>query len=191
MKKLMIAVAMVCAAAYVQAANYTWGLGSGLDEDSSGNYLETDGFTVITLLGTVTESDQGEGKYTLDFSGVTGVLNSTSEVNGDYTVGSVEFDSNVKSDLVTQGTKQAYSILILEQGGVTDYAKYEGMYALLTGESSPEADAAEGDPFMNFSVADAVTADMYKTATAAVPEPTSGLLLLLGMAGLALKRKRA
>ena len=29
------------------------------------------------------------------------------------------------------------------------------------------------------------------TSTSAVPEPTSGLLLLLGMAGLALKRKRA
>ena len=29
------------------------------------------------------------------------------------------------------------------------------------------------------------------TVTGAVPEPTSGLLLLLGMAGLALKRKRA
>lgn len=29
------------------------------------------------------------------------------------------------------------------------------------------------------------------TSTAAVPEPTSGLLMLLGMAGLALKRKRA
>ena len=28
-------------------------------------------------------------------------------------------------------------------------------------------------------------------STAAVPEPTSGLLLLIGMAGLALKRKRA
>ena len=31
----------------------------------------------------------------------------------------------------------------------------------------------------------------YVTASASVPEPTSGLLLLLGMAGLALKRKRA
>ena len=29
------------------------------------------------------------------------------------------------------------------------------------------------------------------TATAAVPEPTSGLLMLLGFAGLALRRKRA
>ena len=35
-----------------------------------------------------------------------------------------------------------------------------------------------------------IGASDYRTA-AAVPEPTSGLLLLLGVAGLALKRKRA
>ena len=35
------------------------------------------------------------------------------------------------------------------------------------------------------------TGDATSWQTAAVPEPTSGLLLLLGMAGLALKRKRA
>ena len=35
------------------------------------------------------------------------------------------------------------------------------------------------------------TAGATAWSTAAVPEPTSGLLLLLGMAGLALKRKRA
>ena len=34
-------------------------------------------------------------------------------------------------------------------------------------------------------------ASNFTYATASVPEPTSGLLLLLGMAGLALKRKRA
>ena len=35
------------------------------------------------------------------------------------------------------------------------------------------------------------TATQAAGAWAAVPEPTSGLLMLLGMAGLALKRKRA
>ncbi|MBR4616199.1 MAG: PEP-CTERM sorting domain-containing protein [Kiritimatiellae bacterium] len=35
------------------------------------------------------------------------------------------------------------------------------------------------------------TATQNASNWAAVPEPTSGLLLLLGMAGLALKRKRA
>lgn len=191
MKKLMIAVAMVCAAACVQASAYTWGLGSAADEDSSGGYLTDTDFTVIEFLGTVTESDQGEGKYALDFSGVSGVLNSTSEAASDYTIGSIYYDASVASDLVTQGTKQAYSILILEKAGVTDYANYEGTYVLLTGESSPDSDPTEGAAFMNFVIPDAVTADMYKTATSAVPEPTSGLLLLLGMAGLALKRKRA
>ena len=34
-------------------------------------------------------------------------------------------------------------------------------------------------------------AGWYSAAAAPVPEPTSGLLMLLGMAGLALKRKRA
>ena len=44
---------------------------------------------------------------------------------------------------------------------------------------------------MAANVKRAESAFTYVTASASVPEPTSGLLLLLGMAGLALKRKRA
>ena len=40
-----------------------------------------------------------------------------------------------------------------------------------------------------FGAATGTTATAWSTA--AVPEPTSGLLLLIGMAGLALRRKRA
>ena len=198
MKKLIVAAVAVCVAACVQAGAYTWGLGSGLDETSSGGYLSDGDFTVITLLGTVTESDNGNGTYALGFTG-TSLLNSTSTANADYTIGSIAYDASVTSDAVTQGTPQAHSILVLEEAGVSDYANYSGSYALITGTSSPDADIDTGNPFMNFASGDTVTADMYRTAGPAptppgpqpIPEPTSGLLMLLGVAGLALRRKHA
>ena len=162
------------------------------DENSTGGYLTDGDFTVVQLLGTVTETDNGDGTYALGFTG-TSLLNSTSTANGDYSIGSVEYNSGVTSDAVTQGTPQAYSILVLEQTGVSDYANYTGSYALITGTSGLDSDPTEGTPFMNFTTQDAVTSDMFRTAAPAqdVPEPTSGLLMLLGVAGLALRRKHA
>ena len=190
MKKLMIAVAIVCAAVASQAANYTWGLNSTLDENSSGSYLsDVTGWTAMQFIGTIGEKDNGDGTYSLDFSKVTAVLGTATEANGDYTIGSTAFDKTVKSDDVIQDTLQKYSLIVFESP-VDDYTKYEGMYALVTGESYADADPTEGSPFMVFHVDDAITSDMYKTASA-VPEPTSGLLLLLGVAGLALRRRRA
>ena len=46
-------------------------------------------------------------------------------------------------------------------------------------------------PFQNDSTTAAEGYLVANTPTASVPEPTSGLLMLLGVAGLAFRRKRA
>ena len=61
-------------------------------------------------------------------------------------------------------------------------------YIILTGTST-----AEYDPVAELSYAGMIDTSVIGgqgTAWTPVPEPTSGLLMLLGMAGLALKRKR-
>ena len=54
-----------------------------------------------------------------------------------------------------------------------------------------ENKAAQATGTTTFTFGNMATATQNASNWAAVPEPTSGLLLLLGMAGLALKRKRA
>lgn len=57
--------------------------------------------------------------------------------------------------------------------------------------SSSVAVVAQATSTANILFGNMATATQNASNWAAVPEPTSGLLLLLGMAGLALKRKRA
>ena len=59
----------------------------------------------------------------------------------------------------------------------------------LTSDTKSGAALATGATSLNFG--NQATYTQTAGNWAAVPEPTSGLLMLLGMAGLALKRKRA
>ena len=204
----MIAAAVALAATFANAGAYIWGFGTGADAapgqvpdpDTGDGYLT--GGTAMLFLGTIAQTATGEGsgidsKYTLDFTGLTQVA--TSGQDGTYyTFGQNQFDPGTTSDAVDTTTPQAYTLILFADSGVTDYENYEGYYYVQTGTSLLSQDADSGTDYADFMSADAVVGDAWRTAGAAsptppdpAPEPTSGLLLLLGVAGLALKRKRA
>lgn len=123
--------------------------------------------------------------------------------------------STISSGLETSGLSALSGSLgskALEYGGLSDFAgtgfAYDGdapasIKGFLMVISSDEqnywsagevtvnvTDAIKGgqDAVFNFGYNESVS---WSGAVASVPEPTSGLLLFLGMAGLALRRKRA
>ena len=79
----------------------------------------------------------------------------------------------------------AYAAILYTYGSGDDL-QYMGNVGKVTFESAMNVESA-GMSLNLLGTSSTPTA----WSTAAVPEPTSGLLLLLGMAGLALKRKRA
>lgn len=194
MKKLMIALAVVAMAAGAQAATYNWKWSvsgtspiakpgtagaSASDFLSSGTAYLFAGLSE-TQLATIV-SDFAGGTYT-----AAGYEKSSAVASGG-TITSVDF-----SDSRSSGTSVDWYMVVTTTIDGDDY--------LFISDVLPKSRQADGkNTKITFSVlsASATTAldasSGYSTAGwyTAVPEPTSGLLLLLGMAGLALKRKRA
>lgn len=196
MKKLMIAAAVVLAATFANAGCYTWGFatpaaipGQTIDWDTGDGAL-TYG-TAMLFIGTVGETLNGSN-YTLDFSNADYVTTGGFDPNT-YGFGEAEFESSRTSDTVSTTAAQGYTLILFDQDGVTDYENYTGDYYIYTGTSVVSQDPATDTKFAMFTTDVAIGGSDWKTAGAGpdpIPEPTSGLLLLLGVAGLALKRKR-
>ena len=188
MKKLMIVAAIVCVAAFAHAGAYTWGLTSGEDLASNGSYLTDVPFTVMLFTGSIGETSNGDGTYALNFSGATYITQTSNFNSTTYTIGEGAFDSS-RTNAGVDGSAQAYSILVLDTGaGITDYANYNGTYAIVNGTGAISQDKESSIDYSEFKYG-AIVSD-YHTA-ASIPEPTSGLLLLIGVAGMALRRRRA
>jgi hypothetical protein len=164
------AVMLACAS---QAASFIWGFDNG-EIEGPGSAYNIEGFL--------------DGGYAVLYIGGVEVARATQDLES-FKFGSFNLDSPATSDLVNNFTgpsdfvAQAYTLVLR-----TDDDAFEVVY---NGTSAYETVVGMGTTsyVASFTTNSAITADSWSSV--AVPEPTSGLLLLLGMAGLALRRKQA
>lgn len=177
----MIALAAFTVACAANAANFVWGNASYDYTDKDGNALTTG--TAFLYLGTVTASESA-----FDVSGATllayGGFDDTM-----WAYGNVDTENLSSSDALTSTASGQDYTLILVNADVSTLDNFEGYYAMQSGTSLEQA--IPGATVTKY--ADFISYDPISTTSqmSAVPEPTSGLLMLLGMAGLALRRRRA
>ena len=179
MKKLMIMLAAVAMAAGVQAAALSWTTWGFINDGSAESDWINGGMAYLVQ---VTDA---ENFAVSDSLGITG---GTIVDNAAFSFGTVSGGWNDTASLV-DGNKYLFAVIATSDGtsatlpttgfyGVDDNgtAFYEVTWNASTGGS--------------FS-ADELTFGGVSMSTAVVPEPTSGLLMLVGLAGLALRRRRA
>ena len=184
MKKLMIAALIVCAAALSQAAcidwsvpNSAWTVPSGAKPASGTLVYLINGDTALDTVaaavaaGNVTEQSWFYGSAATD-----------------NTKGRIP-ENKVSSANLANNTFYNFSALMVD-GDKYMVSKAANQMAYKDGEEAMAVSFSSGLLGANAQTA-ALSGAVNGWATAAVPEPTSAMLLVLGVAGLALKRKRA
>ena len=194
MKKLMIAAAIVCAAAMSQASTCYWNtltasgkyiyqMGSEYGDTFSGTALifEAATYDQETIWNSIYDGSKTLADYT--------PVKSVDVVDGAIAKGTA---TSFTTDW-TSGQNESFFIVVKDGDNYLFTETFKGKATDLPGGTDLKINAEyesgdEGTVFGNV----AYTGDggWYSAATP-TPEPTSGLLLLLGVAGLALRRRRA
>ena len=197
MKKLMIAVAAVCAAAVVNAGAVNWGSGATQTPGEGG---ALSGTKLTSASGYTLKMYVWESLTADDVSFSAGELYtwSTGDKSKDPFGGSLSVINGSVNMGTSATTATAYGSELTTTGGTTVYGAVLFVLADAGGkdqwymENSGSVGAKAGATKTTLgNLALKVGGTGAATSWTAVPEPTSGLLMLLGVAGLALKRRRA
>ena len=186
MKKLMIALAAVAVGLAANAASFTWKATSGYLWDGAETPAKiTSGSAYLLFASALTQSDlvtAFAADATAAASTVSSKAVSVGTIGENARIAETAFTSDVTSD------QTAYFVVF----------NGDNMYVSITADAAYAAVGTESILFGSITSSSKTfndVADGFAGAgwygAAAVPEPTSGLLMLLGMAGLALRRKRA
>ena len=193
MKKLMIAAAIVCAAAISQAATIDWGLtakntiktATGADGAGINVYL----FDSAAATWATTLAGLKDG--TINADNITGYLGTGTTGTSGASLGKA---ASLTATVANPGVEFSKLVFVAFDKVTADSGDIKaGDYFYLSGTKTGKS--YDGSPDYPSGVKASWTSTDYAqsnwTKVESVPEPTSGLLLVLGIAGLALRRRRA
>jgi hypothetical protein len=178
MKKIMLALAVAMIAGMTQAAAFQWTL-TGV-KDNAGAAITASNTVSYELLAWTVNGEGGVGEAVTLGGTFKGTANSAvAMVN--KTTGATDLTANTP-----------YFVQLILKDGDWTYKTDVLKTANVPGTGNLSINFNNGNGFAESGAKVSFTGTNYGwTQTTDVPEPTSGLLLLLGVAGLALKRKRA
>ena len=186
MKKIMIVLAAIAMVSATQAASFAWQSDAGQYVYQAGSSTKLSGATAYLFDASVVSQTalltglfaEGEDKKSItDFTAL-----SSSKTSASGTLSKTSFDGGVVGEVLN-----------------TYFAIIDGDNVFISTEASGTAPAT-GTTTLTFkglsTPSKAAATEFSGTVSGAgwytaVPEPTSGLLMLVGLAGLALRRRRA
>jgi len=199
MKKIMMAAAIVCAAAAVQAATINWSAQNTYLCNSEGTIQKSCAENTSIVLIALTSGDMtawnngtwnaAAGTVTEYQAGTVIAMGTIGKVNGSYTYSLGDSGEPANGTVLAMVFKD-------RDGSYRQMAYYDstaesGIGEAITTTATVAGLKSDTDAFTAAFASATAGTKMLPGWVQATPEPTSGLLLLIGMAGLALRRRRA